>query len=240
MKHRLIALPILIFGIWMSSFGQKASNKSYHDILKENDITLSLPSGFKLTDLGKDNPIGLPINPGYTPKYGFSGRNIGWTYSLGLKSEEEDCVLLYSTVVPQFVSLSSIIEDEVQASMSDSDLDISDYIKMVTDSDMTEYANADTVLIYDLQLKVPFLGKYTNATGIYLQKYAHPAMLLKVLMDDEGIKNKTQYIKTILCSIKYGDSATPEGLAGEKSFHTPIKFPRPKSPGGKHKEGYIN
>lgn len=100
--------------------------------------------------------------------------------------------------------------------------------------------NADTVLIYDLQLKVPFLGKYTHATGIYLQKYAHPAMLLKVLMDDKGIKNKTQYIKMILESIKYGDSATSEGLAGEKRFHTPIKFPRSKSPGGKPKEGYIN
>ena len=147
---------------------------------------------------------------------------------------------MYPGLFKYLAPLDHLIEQEIQASNSDHGLDVRPYLTTIAEKDMTRYANADTVLIYDLQLKVPFLGKYTNATCIYLQKYAHPAMLLKVLMDDEGTKNKTQYIKTILCSIKYGDSATPEGLAGEKSFHTPIKFPRPKSPGGKPKEGYIN
>lgn len=61
-----------------------------------------------------------------------------------------------------------------------------------------------------MQLPEPYLGKYRNCIGVCLRKYAHPAALMKVMLTDNGLKNKDYYLKALLNSVHYGDKITPE------------------------------
>lgn len=219
-------------------FGQ-GGFEAYRDKLSEDDIAITMPAGFK--PIESEGMFTVTINPDYMPKYGIQGRSIGWTYPTGIMSDTEECVLLYPTVISNFVGLSNIVEDEIQAYKSDSDFDVASLITIVAKDDMSEYANADTVLIYDMELPNPFLDKYSHCTGVYLQKYAHPALMLKILTDDKGLKKRDQYLKTILNTVRYGNTVTEKGIQNEKRFAVPIKFPHYEKDDirDKSKDGYI-
>lgn len=220
------------------SANQEARVNNYPMILFDNDIMLNVPSKFGV--IAMPELITLTINPDYEPKYGYIYRNIGWPYKFGVESDKKDCAILYSSVTSLIVSLPNIVEDEIQAYRSDSDIDVTEYMATITDVDMSKYANADTVLIYDLELDKPYLEKYSYCMGIYLRKYGHLAMLVKVLMDNEGLKHKDSYLRTALNSIRYGDTPTKDGLEGEEKYAIPTKFPLPRTIWVKPKEGYIN
>ncbi len=174
----------------ISSLSVFAQKENYQQTLSENDIELTVPSNFNDVGINKNKTVMLSIKANYEPKYGYTYRNIGWPYKFGIESDKKDCAILYSSVTSLIVSLPNIVEDEIQAYRSDSDIDVTEYMATITDVDMSKYANADTVLIYDLELDKPYLEKYSYCMGIYLRKYGHLAMLVKVLMDNEGLKHK--------------------------------------------------
>lgn len=66
----------------------------------------------------------------------------------------------------------------------------------------------DTVVIYELDLlfnDVPYMDAYRHCIGVYLRKYAHPALLTKIMLTDAAYEHKDKYIGMLLDNISYGN-----------------------------------
>lgn len=44
-----------------------------------------------------------------------------------------------------------------------------------------------------------------------MNKYAHPALMFRIITNDSGIDNRKKYIKSLLKSIRYGDTESEIG-----------------------------
>ena len=221
MMFRNILFLFVAFCGSSSAFSQVDSMESYIRNAKNEDIEIDIPTSSNIMLLSNDNKH-LIINEDYKPLYHAPG--IGWLYSVMVESKQPGCAMLYPFIMladaseGSPVGLGNIVIDEIQASHNDSDYDITRDLTIIAEGDMTEYAMADTVAIYPLKLQEPFLGKYNNCVGVYLRKYAHPALVCKILLTDEGIAYKDDAIKELLGSIRYGDKVTPECEEREKSI----------------------
>lgn len=206
---------------------QIQDSELYFEFAAKQDIDLSTPQGFKETIGIPGTNWGLVINPNYKPAYHAPGP-IGWPYHVLLESDKHDYAILLPVIIPgapitdgPLVGLGNIVIDEIQASHNDSDYDISKDVTIISKPDMSQYAMADTVVIYPVNLHEPFLGKYNNCIGVYLRKYAHPALLCKILLSDKGMANKDDAIKALLNSIRYGEHIRPDG---EYMEHSPFNW----------------
>lgn len=126
------------------------------------------------------------------------------------------------------------IENELRAFHRDLKLDVRPLISIISQDDMSSYSNADLVIIYEQTLSPEFksfLNTYNHYIGVYLRKKGHPALLLKIMLTDESLKHKDEYISTLLANINYDDNETPLSKY-EKQLKSPeIDFPT-------HKTGY--
>lgn len=213
----------------------------YKDALEKSDISVEMPKGFHLLDIPKDSAITLTINPDYIPKYGYTDRNIGWAYTFGFESKNSNAVFLYPLVGPNLIKLGNVVEDELQADAGDSDLDITSMVTVV--SDIPEYCNADTIFIYEFTLRIPYKDRYNHGVGVCLRKYAHPTLLLKLLLNDDGLTKKDEYMKILLSTVKFGNEITESGIAEEERlketnwyFLSPIEHYLWKRP----QKGFVN
>lgn len=201
---------------------EEARMNKYISELKKFDIDIKAPAGFKSIDMRN--------------REGFKS-SIGWTANpVGLENETHDAVILW----PQLMGLGSegllrngrYIEGDLRAHSGDRELDVRSLIDVIHDKDMSEYANADTVVIYDYEFDEPFIGLYEHAVGVYLRKYAHPALLFKIALTDEGLKHKDEYIKTVLNNVNYGNNPaagfeeTERKSAGKKDLAFPSHYPK--------------
>ncbi len=175
----------------------------------DTDVDIFMPEGFSpLNTPGSDILI---VNPDYKPRNAISSeQRVISLHPVVLESADKECALLYPTLSLRIQCLDNIPTREIQAIAENEDLDVSGNIRMISLDDMTEWCNADTAFIYELKLPKPYIGKYRNCIGVYLRKYAHPAALIKVMITDNGLKNKDHYLKALLNSIHYGDNITTE------------------------------
>ena len=185
---------------------EDAKMNKYISELKEFDVDIKAPDGFRSIDMrsrrGFKSSIGLTVN------------------SVGLENETCDAVILW----PQLMGLGQegllrngrYIEGDIRAHSGDRELDITPLIDVIYDKDMSEYANADTVVIYEYEFDAPFIGRYEHAVGVYLRKYAHPALLFKIALTDEGLKHKDEYIKTVLDNVNYGNTPAAGFVEAER------------------------
>lgn len=84
-------------------------------------------------------------------------------------------------------------------------LDTARYIRVISEEDMGNYFNADTVYVYDIPLLKPYKGIYKECIGINMVKEGHPFGMIKVLLA-EGCDAKDKYMKQLFKSIRYSDS----------------------------------
>lgn len=105
---------------------------------------------------------------------------------------------------------------ELQAIAENEDLDVDDQIEKVALEDMSKYSNADTVFIYRMELKQPYLGRYKHCTGIVMKKYAHPGMAMKIITSDAGLDKLGRYMRMLFDSVLYDDEITETGIEAEK------------------------
>lgn len=231
-------LSILAIIIPFTVTAQNYTFSEYQRDAKDVDVHIDKPAGFHcLSDTSSEvcNPFTLDINPDFRiPGCGHKYPTIGWIYSAIFESENNDALLLYPGLFKYLAPLDHLIEQEIQASKSNHGLDVRPYLTVIAENDMTQYANADTVIVYEFEiLGKPVLDKYTHGIGIYTRKYAHPSLGLKIVTDSKGLANKNKYIKTLLESVRYGNAIYDEGKKWEQDYPGAITIltqsPRPSS-----------
>ena len=198
--------------------------KEYQDSYRKMDVTVKAPEGMRYNDnsaYSAENDYQtytIDVNPDFcTLSCGHKMPNIGWIY--GAAFEGDGAVMLFPTQFSYMPQLDSWVELEIQASHSDQNLDVRPYLSVIAQKDMSKYANADTVLVYQFDiLGKPFMDKYSHVIGVYLRKYAHPSIGLKIVTDDKGLTKKDEYVKLMLDCIKYGDEVHDEGVKWEKEY----------------------
>ena len=185
---------------------EDARLNKYISELKKFDFDIRVPEGFKTIDMRGRS--GFESEPGMV------------IYPVGLENDAQDAVILWPGLMglgkEGLLRNGQHIEGDLRVHSKNMQLDVRPLIEVITDRDMSEYANADTVVIYDYDFGAPFLGRYEHAVGVYLRKYAHPALLFKLALTDEGLKHKDEYIKTLLDNIKYGSSPAEGFVDAEK------------------------
>lgn len=179
---------------------------------KSADLCLERPDGFHVLE-GEDM---LMLNPDYKPPYAKTNdERVISLHPLVLESDDEDCVLLYPIVSPSIWVPNITIQREKQA-VSAGNRE-RDNVTVIRQKDMSQYSGADVAYIYQMELPQPYKGKYSHCTGIYLRKYAHAPLLMKVITSDSGEAKKDVYMRKLLDSVHYGDTIMPEWIDREKS-----------------------
>lgn len=137
-------------------------------------------------------------------------------FALGLQSKDKNAIISFSFVslIKDVFSISngSVIADELRSVNRNIYLDVKPLVKIISLKDMSEYANADTVAIYELDLDkmgFRFMEQYNHCICFYLRKYGHPLLAPKVFINDTGYANKDKYVRDLLDIVHYGDGTTP-------------------------------
>ncbi len=195
---------------------------AYSNQLKEVDVYLKKPEGYK----------SIPMDAQCRLFFFTSIANPSAYYQIGLQSSDGKAMMLFPMVLMNFgvqsLQQGRDIESDLRIYNSDRNLDINPMIEVISNKDMSRFANADTAVIYSFELSepyVPFMERYNHCVGVYLRKYGHPALLLKLVLDDEGYKDKDAYLSELLSSVRYGDNETWL-TPFEKEIKTPdLSFP---------------
>lgn len=183
--------------------------KSFNDYvgeLKYYDVFLNLPQNFKPIDIrGREQ-----TRPFSNPEYG----NRAWHYwedyaAAIIEANNENAAVILPIVSPMAaipdVERAEEIATDLRINAGNWDLDIDPLIDIIALDDMSRYASADTVAIYEFDFKKNYLDRYAHCVGIYLRKANHPALPVRLVLSDEGYKNKAGYIQMVLDNIRYGN-----------------------------------
>lgn len=200
----------------MFPFMALADFNNFYPSFKDKDITINPPEGFhEVVNSSGFGFVAMFVNP----RFMFSEENMEKSYNISLhpavfESEDGNALLLY----PWLGSLdySTLPPHELKLVAEDENFDTRNRIRKIFGKDMSQYCNADTAYVYSFDLGEPFRGKFSHCIGIVLRKYAHDAMAMKVLTTDEGKPNAEKYMRTLLNSIRYGDTQTKEGIRQEE------------------------
>lgn len=84
-------------------------------------------------------------------------------------------------------------------------LDSTKYVSVIAQDDMTDYFNADTVIIFKVSLPKPYRGVYSECIGINTIKEGYPSAMMKILLREEGKKKEEEYMQLLFKNIRYPD-----------------------------------
>lgn len=218
MKRRGFLVAGIVFFMGSVQAQNEVFDKCYQGLDGGNatttDVSIVYPQGFHVVD--KDGVDVLVVNNNYKPSDAlYESDRVIALHPVTLESDSGEGVLLYPVVSSTIPMLHGTPERELHAALGDGDKDVSGSIRKIKLDDMSQYGNADVAYIYDMKLPEPYMGKYANCTGVYLRKYAHPALLMKVITTDEGMAKKDEYLHKLLGSVKYGYAITSEGVKME-------------------------
>ncbi len=192
---------------------------NYIEKFRENDVFITLPEKFSPLDVRGNADVRYTIGCG-TPI-----GSIDWYYAttdIETIIEDDSCrVAICFPKTPKDGVRSILggkgIEADLRMTNNDMYLDVRPMIKIIAQDDMSQYANADTVVMYEFEMfNRPFMATYCMGTGIYLKKNAHPSILLRLMFNLNSVKDKEKYIRIALDNIHFGDSPTDRYIEYEK------------------------
>lgn len=211
---------------------------NYVESLRQNDVHITLPANY--------SPSSTRGNSDVRTSIGFGARDINMDCrptDIGAIIEDDSCrvAVCFPQIkegfpgMPEY-SISSVlggkgIEADLRMAHDDMHLDIRPLIRIISEEDMSGYANADTVVMYDFDMfSHPFMEAYTHGTGIYLRKKDHPSILLRLMFTSQSVKEKDRYIRDALDNIRFGDNPSEtfveleKRLAGESDLSFPTRY----------------
>lgn len=226
------------------SLAAKESFAEFQSYLKELDVTLNTPRNSKeliIDNIKYSTPVimggearrgayFIPVNNGIE----FHMQTMPSRYAFASKDGEAAYLIPWTFLNKDeiVVKQGRYVEREIRAGAGNTKLNVTPLITVLTGEEAAKYSNADTVVLYNIQLRKQAMGKYDRCVGIYLRKYGHPAMLLKVLLTNTAYKNKDKYINNLIKAVRYGDSPSAEMLTQELRAATTqdLKFPTKFAP----------
>lgn len=198
----------------------------YANDLNEYDTKISIPDNFEPVDLRASS---FYINS--SPCFPNTPQSI---YPLGLQNLDKSVMMLFPTLYfdmgNETLRRGTEIEKEIRADFKECDLDINPYVSIYNVKGKKDFANADTIAIYEISPKncsALYADTYPYCVGIYLRKADHPALLLKLLLNNDTYKDKEEYIRLFLDNVKYGKTATRLTMIEQqlKGHYTDLGFP---------------
>lgn len=244
MKKIVLLTAILILAslasqaVIINPMDYKDTDKAYNDYierLKQHDVYITLPQNFSPVNVRGVSDVKNSIGRG--SKY----LNIDCQPAdIEAIVEDDSCkvAICYPQIAVDFgnskpyyplsVHGSSAIEDDLRMIHDDMYLDVRPMVNIIAEEDMSQYANADTVAIYEFDmLDRLFMGNYTHAVGIYLRKKDHPSLLVRLMLRYHTVKDKDKYIRLALDNIHFGDnpSDTFAELEKQDSRRSDFSFP---------------
>lgn len=217
----LLSATLLLAG--QIVFAQTNDFGRYSHELKKADVTLTAPESFQSIDLKGRQYIFYNVNPNWADDI-----PTGMIAAAVLDNDDEGVAFIYPTV---FFDNNSIrygknIETELRQNKDDFELDITPMIKIIAEEDMSSYANADTAVIYEYKFKRPYLDAYPTCVSVYLRKYGHPALLMRIALSRKAANNKDKYIRLLLDNVAYGENPEATLLAAEeRNPGSDLQFP---------------
>lgn len=178
----------------------------YIDSLNKYDIILEKADGFEVLDTrGRESATTARFRPPLYVKQ----------YPYVLENADAGVAFLYPEINLDEKGLKEgfYVENEIRSNEKNIDFDVRQSISILSRKEAEQYSNADTAVVYELDMfynDVPYLGVYRHCVGIYLRKYAHPAMLLKVMLSDSAYTEKDKYVRMMLDLLRYGNEQNPE------------------------------
>lgn len=194
---------------------QDYSFEKYCSDLKQNDVEMSLPNGFKPFDTTPQSIRNYFKTSSYVEQSFDS-------YPIGLISNDNEAVMLFPSITLNWNAMQNygfVIEQDLRTQHLDHNLDVTPYVKVIEEPDMSKYSNAEKVALYELDLSyLPFMEKYTKCIGVYIKKRKHPAQLVKIMLTDDSYKNKDKYISMVFDNIHYGNDNAYAQMEGDYTW----------------------
>lgn len=197
--------------VWADGPSADSNFESYRESLSQQDIAINRPEGYGTINMSE------PTRRDFFQTIGFRCSHPNLYYIVGLQSPDGNAAFLYPSIALN-VERSTIeggihsIDAELRSAHRNTNLDVCPLVDVIVHDNMSQYANADTVAIYHFELDkvgVDYMNKYNHCIGVYLRKYAHPGLLLKIMLNDEGYANRDKYLRELFANVKMGDDAVP-------------------------------
>lgn len=216
---------IILLGMSSDVFAQRKFFKEYRsECARRFDIEIIKPKGFKTID----KMIPFKVNEGrsigsfYRVALESKDKDCLILYPFFIENRPRDIAknMAYGEVMAA-LNLAPEEDDEMEPNLVNgkfvlsrrktsrnkemAKLDTARYIRVISEEDMGNYFNADTVYVYDIPLLKPYKGIYKECIGINMVKEGHPFGMIKVLLA-EGCDAKDKYMKQLFKSIRYSGS----------------------------------
>ncbi len=176
-------------------------------LLSRNDILIEKLSGVTNIPLEPEYMFSSNVDYHKKTKFETMGNSGSWGYPYlqVMRSKDQNAIFMYPLFDYDISRFEGQIQEDVAYAAEDELMDIRPFVKIIDKNDGTYISNADKAVIYEFKTPKKHFGLYDNFVGIYLRKYGHGCLLLKIGLTEEGLKHKDEYIKMLLSSIKYGD-----------------------------------
>ena len=175
--------------------------------LKEYDTKITIPDNFEPVDL-RASSFYISSSPCFpnTPQS---------IYPVGLQNADKSVMMLFPMLCfdlgNETLRRGLEIENEIRTDFQDCELDINPHVSIYNVKKQKNFANADTVAIYELNptnCSALYADSYPYCVGVYLRKAEHPGLLLKLLLNKETYRDKEKYIRLMLDNIEFGNNST--------------------------------
>lgn len=185
----------------------------YTELLRQRDIDFTPPKGFALADTIYLAPYRFIPNSKHISKY-YTTNGVSSCIP-PYYSYEGDAILLFPINIGS-ISSDYLIEDEFMAVYDDWNINCTDKVICIEDDEINLGCNIDRIYRYDYDFIPEQNPKFKHCIGIVTRKKAHPSFPIKLLLTDEGLKNKDKYIRVALDCVKYGE--TPNQFCEEEEI----------------------
>ena len=185
----LLIFFFLLFCLENSVSAQLNSSFSiYSDyVRKVFDISLKQPKGF----------VDLQTSEFWGPNGKGKGKP-GMGYTSILESKKGDCMIMYADI-QLYYHLQRPQLNAQQLMKSDS----AQNIRVLTDKDVSQYSNADTIFLAKIPLHTLYKDKYSHCVGVYICKANRPEMYFKCFFTEKGKQDENHYLTKLLKSVRY-------------------------------------
>ena len=221
--RRLLNLFLLLLSV--SSFAQdydfsplyyRLRTPKWNYTESDYDVVIKTPTGYELVIDSVGDYRGFVVEE---PTGNANG--VACMHPMIYKSLDGNALLLFPLLDIDNQQMGRYLKYEARWVSEGPYSEISGTYKELTGDEAQRICNAHKGEIYEVKLRKPFVkayksgvDKYDYCIGVYFEKELHPVLRMKILLTEEGYKEKEKHINALLSCFQYGDSASDAAKSG--------------------------